>query len=772
MRHWLALLSCFWGPAIAAANPPVASYIFPAGAQRGTKVNVHVGGLFLHQKCGFEMLGPGVTAPAYLASTKTTWFEGPILPLPDSQRQEDYPKDMAGQVGIAPDAQLGVRYWRLWTSQGATPSMTFMVGDLPEIVEEEIDGDPIPVKVRLPVTINGRIFPRENIDIWSFQARKGQTVRCEVHATRLGSPLDARLEVRDPQGRRLAEADAPAGGDPVLTFIAPADGDYKVRIQDSQAHGGQAFVYRLTLTAEPFIDRVYPLGGRRGSTVDFEVFGQAVPGKVSVSIPKDASVDFAHVFGVYPKATNAVLLDIDDLPEFRSEKDIGKVIDLPAVLNGRIDKVGHVDEWRWRGKKGDTWEFELRSAKLGSRLDGVVTICDREGKTLVKGEASPADPIVRYQVPDDGDYRVKIQDRFRSRGGPELAYRLRVAPPRPADFRLSFPSDAITLPRKASAKFKINVERFGGFKEPITLDVQGLPEGVSVAPTMINSNQTTIDVTFSNGLQPKIHPQILAKIGHSRLTIVGKAKDVQRIAKLQVGRGMPEQSSVLLAVAVQTPFVIKGEYDMGFAARGGLHKRKYKIERNGFEGAIEISLADRQARHLQGVEGPTITVPAGVSEFTYSAYLPPWMETGRTCRVCVMGVGVLKEPDGLEHRVSFSSVNQNEQLVAVVGPGKLALEADRASYTLVPGKTIAVAVRVKRGQGVEGPVELTLITPVHIQGLNAVKTTIPAKMEGGELVIKCPDNLAGRFNMPVTLRAALMRNGEPLIAEVKLDVQP
>jgi len=289
---------------------------------------------------------------------------------------------------------------------------------------------------------------------------------------------------------------------------------------------------------------------------------------------------------------------------------------------------------------------------------------------------------------------------------------------------------------------------------------------------MINSNQTTIDVTFSNGLQPKIHPQILAKIGHSRLTIVGKAKDIQRIAKLQATRGMPEQSSVLLAVAVQTPFVIKGEYDMGFAARGGLHKRKYKIERNGFEGAIEISLADRQARHLQGVEGPTITVPAGVSEFTYSAYLPPWMETGRTCRVCVMGVGVLKEPDGLEHRVSFSSVNQNEQLVAVVGPGKLALEADRASYTLVPGKTIAVAVRVKRGQGVEGPVELTLITPVHIQGLNAVKTTIPAKMEGGELVIKCPDNLAGRFNMPVTLRAALMRNGEPLIAEVKLDVQP
>ena len=167
-----------------------------------------------------------------------------------------------------------------------------------------------------------------------------------------------------------------------------------------------------------------------------------------------------------------------------------------------------------------------------------------------------------------------------------------------------------------------------------------------------------------------------------------------------------------------------------------------------------------------------MTVPAGVSEFSYSAYLPPWMETGRTCRVCVMGVGAIKEPDGSEHRVSFSSVNQNEQLVAVVGPGMLALEAERTSYRFVAGKTITVSVRVKRGQGVDGPVELTLVTPVRMQGLQASKTTMPAKIDKGELTIRCSDQLAGPFTMPVTLRATLMRNGEPLIAEVKLDVQP
>src|SRR5215470_11367651 len=114
MRRY-SLLLLLLAPTFAAANPPVASYIFPAGAQRGAKVNVRVGGLFLYEKCGFEMTGPGVTAPNHLTRTKTTWFEGPILPLPDSQRQEDYPKDMAGAIAIATDAPLGVRTWRLWT---------------------------------------------------------------------------------------------------------------------------------------------------------------------------------------------------------------------------------------------------------------------------------------------------------------------------------------------------------------------------------------------------------------------------------------------------------------------------------------------------------------------------------------------------------------------------------------------------------------------------------------------------------------------------------
>src|SRR5260370_29682582 len=156
-RTWCTICVLCLGMACgdAWATPPAASYIFPAGGQRGKTVAVHVGGLFLHQSCYFEMLGPGVKAPDRIDRSKTIWFEGPLLPLPDSQQAEDYPKDMRGTVKIAADAPTGARPWRLWTAQGATPHLQFVVGELREIVEEEIAGKPVPIEVKLPVTING-----------------------------------------------------------------------------------------------------------------------------------------------------------------------------------------------------------------------------------------------------------------------------------------------------------------------------------------------------------------------------------------------------------------------------------------------------------------------------------------------------------------------------------------------------------------------------------------------------------------------------------------
>jgi hypothetical protein len=56
----------------ARAEQPFVSYIFPAGGQRGTAVELRVGGHYLHERCPFEMLGPGVNAHGELHRAETT----------------------------------------------------------------------------------------------------------------------------------------------------------------------------------------------------------------------------------------------------------------------------------------------------------------------------------------------------------------------------------------------------------------------------------------------------------------------------------------------------------------------------------------------------------------------------------------------------------------------------------------------------------------------------------------------------------------------------
>ncbi len=559
----------------------------------------------------------------------------------------------------------------------------------------------------------------------------------------------------------MAENDDNHGSDPVVYFTAPANGVYQVRIRDTRAEGGQAFVYRLTLTTGPHITHFFPLGGRRGETIALDLTGHGLPA-TSTTVPLHDSSFSARIAG---QPANPILLDLDDLPEHR---DPSKSVTLPAIFNGRIDKPGKVDTWSWTATKGDTIEFELRAALLESRLDGVLTVCDSAGKILATAD-TPApgrrDPVLRFTAPADGTYLIQVRERFASRGGPGFAYRLRATRPQP-DFRLALQSDAVTVPRGGQGKLKMSVERLGGLKEPITLTVRGLPDGVTVSPLTIPPGGTALDLTFKADAQAAIRPAHVViegsvKLGSSVLT---------HAAVLRGARDIPPLDDVLLAVALPTPFKIKGEYDMGFAARGSVLKRRYTIEREGYDGPIEVSLADRQARHLQGVTGSTIVVPAGANEFTYEVTLPPWMETGRTSRTCVMGVATIAD-GGVKHRVSFSSVNQNEQLVAVVGPGRLTVASERSALVARPG-TLPVPVLLRRGEGVQGEVRVELAVPAHIRGVSADPLLIPAGQERGILQVRFAAPPAGPFNMPLVLRATLQGPGPLTFGETRIEVLP
>jgi hypothetical protein len=752
------------------ANPPVASYLFPAGGQRGQTVTVHVGGLFLppaaHPSCGWEVLGAGITTDKTLRPSAVRWFEGPMLPLPESQRTEDYPREMVGAVRIGAEAPLGSRRVHVWTSEGVASSPAFVVGDLPEVVEEEKDGDPLPTPVTLPVTVNGRIFPHDNVDDWSFTLSKGQTVRAEVTAARIGSPLDSRLELIGPDGRVLADNDDHFGSDSLLVFCASADGKYRIRMQDANHHGGQNYVYRLTLTHGPSVEHVFPLGGRRGERVAFALSGVGMPSEpVTVAMPmgKDhaATVRFPITAG---KFTSPISLDVDELPEFRPEDAKGtKVIPTPAILNGRIEAPGAIQEWKVSAAKGRALRLELRARELGSPLQGVVEVADAAGKVLGKGEAGKSDPVVTVQPATDGTLTVRVRERFRSRGGPDFAYRLRLTNSEP-DFHLSLETDTLTLPRKTAAKLRVHLERAGGFNGPVTVAVEGLPDTVAVSPLKMNPGQGQAELTLQVGP--------MTTLGLHHVKVVGSATmgggRVTRPAQVPTGPGGPGTDTVVMSVALTAPFKVVGSYDLRLAPRGTVFVKHYKIERGGYTGPLEVRLADRQARHLQGVTGPVLTIPGDATEFDYPVTLPPWMETGRTSRACVMATGFVEEA-GVRHPVSYTSVEQKDQIIAVVETGRLGFELGKSSVTCVPDGTVEVPIEVRRAKEVSGAVRVELLLPAHIQGTSAEPVTIPADRVSGVMKVRFAAG-AGPFNMPLTVRAAVTAASGPVTAEAKLEV--
>jgi hypothetical protein len=156
----------------------------------------------------------------------------------------------------------------------------FMTEDLPELMDGAARPASPPLKVVLPVVINGRLLTPDERRVYCFDGKKGQAVVMDIHARRLGSPLDSGLVLSNEKGERLAENDDAKDrgegrlthqSDSSLMVTLPEDGLYTVTLRDMQGRGGAEYAYRLRITPP---------------RPDFEL--RVTP--AAVSIPKGGSV--------------------------------------------------------------------------------------------------------------------------------------------------------------------------------------------------------------------------------------------------------------------------------------------------------------------------------------------------------------------------------------------------------------------------------------------------------------------------------------------------
>ncbi len=776
-----------WGPVRSSAHAvePSVSYIFPAGGQQGQTVAVRVGGHFLHGQAKFTMDGPGIAASPTVTEGQTIWFEGPVLPLPASQRAEDYPRDHHGQIKIAKDAEPGYRRWRVQTAQGITPSMLFVVGELPELVEEEVEGEPIPVEVQLPITINGRIFPREDVDIWQFAAQKGQTYYAEVHAARLGSALQSRLEVLDPEGRPLAENSGFFGADAFVSFTAPRDGNYEIRIHDSEFGGLQHYVYRLTIDKAPYVTQFYPLGGERGGKVSLQLAGPGLDGATTeVQLPRLG--DEEQQVWVRPhwqgRKLNPLLLEVSDRPEFlevepNNNLAQAQLLQIPGVANGRLNEPGDVDIWAVGATADTNYQVNVRAAQLGSPLDAVLTVMDAQGKVMATADdtGNSTDPSLYFQAKTAGTYYLQVSERFSPRGGPEFAYRMQIEPAEPLPgFEVVFPVETINVTPGGEAKLKLDIVRTGGFTGSVEISAADLPEGITLGGNVIPGNRanTQLSVKCEETVEaPLAVPLRLVARGEQVEGPKGKERRSEVEGKITspAARGTPDIANRTLFVGLATPFKFSSDFSLTYAPQGSILKKRYTVDRGGYTGPLTVRLADKQMRHLQGVTGPTIVVAADADEFEYPVTLPSFLEIGRTSRTVLMAMGEVTDRHGQKHIVSYTSTNQNEQIVAVADPASLTLRAEPQSIVADPGRPVAIRVQVDQAANVSGNVRLEVRTPQHMRGVSAAAVELEAGAREGTILINFARE-AGPFNAPLIIRATARGGEQIFLAETTIEV--
>lgn len=131
---------------------------------------------------------------------------------------------------------------------GPTPEVGIIRGD--HQVTLELEGSSEPQQVDAPHEIAGRIAEPGQVDRFAVNLQGGKKWRFDVLSQEAGSPLDAVLSVRTPQGRGLGnQDDADNRLDPRLDVDVPGDvSQVIVEIKDMLDRGGETFIYQLSIT--------------------------------------------------------------------------------------------------------------------------------------------------------------------------------------------------------------------------------------------------------------------------------------------------------------------------------------------------------------------------------------------------------------------------------------------------------------------------------------------------------------------------------------------
>lgn len=404
------------------AAPPTLDALVPSGGKKGTE-----------------------TAPLAI-SGKTdpwppqVWCSNPGVKIEALEEKGKF------AFSIDPETESGPCWVRLFNAEGASEPRIFVVGSLPEIVEDSGQGndgiaEAIPVE-SLPGVINGRLEKSQDVDAWKVALKKGQTLHARLDGYSLRSGIDPFLHLYDPDEIRVELGnDNPRNLDPRLVHEAEKDGDYVVAVMAIATppnanvffHGGGTTAWRLTLSTD------------------------------ATDLPSDAvsEVPAKDSLGIEGEKLKPLSLPIDGFGT------------LLSTDNGKTDRV------LFSAKKDQSLRLEVRVLDHGFPTDPVLKLKKEDGSLIreVDDRKSDRNAEYLYKIPADGNYLAEVSDRF-GRVGEDLRYQLEIGEEQ-ADFLVAADQSKYSIDPGGKATIKLTVTRSGGHELPLKVEVVGLPDKIS-----------------------------------------------------------------------------------------------------------------------------------------------------------------------------------------------------------------------------------------------------------------------------------------------------
>lgn len=508
-----------------------------------------------------------------LDGTHSVFFDQPGIKMIFTEpKPKAAPRRGRGSVGtpfafdieVPKDQPTRIYECRVATDQAVSSVTHLLVTPYPVIEEvEKKDNNSYDTaqEVTVPSTVCGLVERSEDLDCYKFKGKKGQEITIQVYAQRVTEAIhtmqtsnvylmDSILTLYGPQKQIVAQNDNYYKSDSLITYKLPADGEYVFEIRDARYVGTPKYAYCIEVSETPFVNYTFPLAVQKGKSTEVALHGFALKGheKATFSASDAKETGWAQrTFTTPAGTTNAVWTLISEHPQVvapntNTSMKTALPLTLPVGVSGQLTEPEQTHYYSFKAKKNQYFSFDLMANRIDLPLDCVMEVLDSKSKpqrVYVNGGAnteaddglSTKDVKFYFKAPADGEYFLTVRD-LHDRGGERFAYHLTAEPSGP-EFEVHGEYYYAQIAPGTNMMWFARVKRLNGFDGPIEMNIEGLPEGVTLEPVTLPSGVNDCGLILKASKDAPINASLVKVSGKAKVPGPdGKEQEIVRYGRI------------------------------------------------------------------------------------------------------------------------------------------------------------------------------------------------------------------------------------------------